>query len=326
MEAATTPRPAQRNKNRMSAKKNAKVGKQPAKNLAELVADCNELEKSGWNWEVIKLNLEVIDREASVLLRGDNVTPSNRAEYFAAHAAAKLKAHAPLTAEQLAAFDKSKQLKAQQEATKSLQKTQSVEIVRLGKELLAAVIGTGEKYLNLCKYIRQNEVAQKLVAADLGQLGFSRQTVSKINRVAGASDELWNEFEARSFGFNKMLQLSRGEKPNEATKQLAESMGQDVIEVAAEVKRLEGEDEASESKGESAPETDDEKTAKADLALKRAAAVVARSRVFFKWTKAKVIKFGDGWQMTVEKDTKWKAPKPTTEGGEKSPTMEAKKA
>lgn len=326
MEKAIKLEPAQRNNKTVKANKKGNIGKQPAKSLAELIADCQELEKSGWSWEVIKLNLEVIDREASTLLRGDMVTPSNRAEYFTAHAAAKLKAQAPLTPEQLKEWNRASAVKAAAEATKGLQLTQSVEIIRLGKDLLAAVIGTGEKYLNLCQYIRKNEVAPKLVSADLGGLGFSRQTVSKINRVAGASDELWNEFEARSVGFNKMLQLTRGDKPNEATKLLAQSMGQEVIEVTAEVKRLQGEEENDEKQGEVIEATEDEKDEKAKLALTRAAAVIARSRVYFDWKNTKVIKFGDGWLLTVSKDTSWKAPKKSVQGGPKSPSMEAKKA
>jgi len=309
--------------NKVSAK-NKKM-KLAAKTLVELTTDCKELAAGDWPREIKHRNMLAIEMEAPALIKLEN-SASVRAEYYSALAELKRISAPPLSAEQLAAHAKHKELLDAKQATASLQVQQSAQLVILGKDLLAAVIGTGEKYLSLCKYIRDNEVAPKLVAADLGQLGFSRQTVSKINRVAGASVELWNEFEARSVGFNKMLQLTRGDKPNEATKLLAESMGQDVVEVSAEVKRLEGEEDQEEKQGEASEKTDDEKDAAADLALKRAAAVIARSRVYFDWKKNKVIKFGDGWMLTVSKDTKWKAPKNSVEGGPKSPTMEAKKA
>lgn len=251
--------------------------------------------------------------------------PSVRAEYYAARAELARLSMPPMTAEALAQRDAAKALLDQKEASKALEVRHVELLIQKGKELITAVIGVGDKYLSLCKAIRENEIAPKLVSFELTKLGFSRSTVSKINKVAGASDDLWNSFEARAFGFNKMLELSRSEKePNEATKLLADSMGADVIDVTAQVQKLEGEEEEEGKQGEIIEATDEEKDEKQKLACERAAAVLGRGRVYFGWTKTKTFKLPDGWQVVVQKDTKWKAPKPTTAGGPKSPTMPAK--
>lgn len=254
-------------------------------------------------------------------------TESQRAEFYAARAELARLSTAPLTAEQLAQRDAAKALLDQKQAAQAVEVRHIELLIQKGKDLITAVIGVGDKYLSLCKTIRENEIAPKLVSFELTKLGFSRSTVSKINKVAGASDDLWNSFEARAFGFNKMLELSRSEKePNEATKLLADAMGADVIDVTAQVEKLQGEEDRDAKEGDLIEPTEEEKDAKQKLACERAAAVLGRGRVYFGWTKTKTFNLPDGWQVVVQKNTKWKAPKPTNEGGPKSPTMAPKQA
>lgn len=252
------------------------------------------------------------------------MTASELAEWHATREELARRATKPVTAEELAARDAHKALLDQKAASSALEIQHTQILMAKGKELIGAVIGVGDKYLSLCKSIRENEIAPKLVSFELTKLGFSRATVSKINKVAGASDELWNSFEARAFGFNKMLELSRGEKPNEATKLLADAMGADVIDVVAQVQKLEGEEDAESKEGNLIEPTEAEKDEKQKLACERAAAVIFRGRVYFGWAKGKKFRDGSGWMIEVKKDTSWKAPKPTTEGGPKSPTMAPK--
>jgi hypothetical protein len=65
----------------------------------------------------------------------------------------------------------------------------------------------------VCLYIRKNKLAPKLVSHELGQLGFRKEVVSKINRVAFASDELFSRFQAKMIGFDRVLMLARAEGP-----------------------------------------------------------------------------------------------------------------
>jgi len=127
-------------------------------------------------------------------------------------------------------------------------------------------------------------------------LAFLKDPSLKIKRVAGAPNDLWNEFAARSVGFNKMLELTRSEKPNEATRLLAESMGADVVEIQAEVQRLEVEDEEAEKPdGKSGKELAKEKREK----LVRAVAAVFRLFKQINGTKKGEFKSGDGYTLQI---------------------------
>lgn len=76
-----------------------------------------------------------------------------------------------------------------------------------------ATIATGLLWLELCKYIRANALAPKVVSRELGALGFHKTRISEVNRVANAADEVWNEYEARGLGFRHALELVRNGKP-----------------------------------------------------------------------------------------------------------------
>lgn len=76
-----------------------------------------------------------------------------------------------------------------------------------------ATIATGILWLELCKYIRANAIAPKVVSRELAALGFNKVRISEVNRVANAADEVWNEYEARGLGFRHALELVRNGKP-----------------------------------------------------------------------------------------------------------------
>jgi len=103
----------------------------------------------------------------------------------------------------------------QNETTLALDQKHSTKLHELGQEIIAAAGVMGDKYLKLVKYIRDNKLAPKLVTHELLALGFKKDTVSKINRVAMASNELFNQFEAKLLGFNKVLDLARLEATGE---------------------------------------------------------------------------------------------------------------
>jgi len=100
-----------------------------------------------------------------------------------------------------------------------------------GAEIVRDTLDIAKKYVGLCEYIRTNSIAPKLVAFELGQLGFHRVRVSEINRVANSKDEVWNSFLAASIGFKKALQLTRGTVEN-VEKELGENMSEGEAEAA----------------------------------------------------------------------------------------------
>lgn len=85
------------------------------------------------------------------------------------------------------------------------------EVYRLGTEMVKALGVAGEKYRDLCMYIRDNKVDKKIVARELGKLGIKRSRVSMINRIAFSSDKVWKEYEAKLIGFHEAVDLARME-------------------------------------------------------------------------------------------------------------------
>lgn len=85
------------------------------------------------------------------------------------------------------------------------------EVYRLGSELVKKLGEVGEKYRDLCKYIRDNKVDKKVVARELGKLGMKRARISMVNRIAFASDKVWKEYEAKLIGFHEAIDLARME-------------------------------------------------------------------------------------------------------------------
>jgi len=104
------------------------------------------------------------------------------------------------------------------EAVVALNVAHSTEIKRIGEQIIKQVGEVGKSYLELCLYIRKHKLAPKLVSHELIAQGFHKVTVSKINRVANAGEELFKRYEAKMIGFKGVLELSRIEKPGEKAK------------------------------------------------------------------------------------------------------------
>jgi len=99
----------------------------------------------------------------------------------------------------------------------------------IGQHIISKTGEVAGLYLTLCRYIRANRLAPKLVSHELTALGFKKSRVSEINRVAQASDKLFNDYEAKMLGFDRTLALARveiqGQPPvlTPAGKQLSEA-------------------------------------------------------------------------------------------------------
>jgi len=118
---------------------------------------------------------------------------------------------------------------------------QAAGVAERGKAIIASVGEVGRKYLDLCQYIRDHSIAPKLVSNELGKLGFKRSRIAELNKVAGASDELWDAFQARRIGFKDTLELARkaaegvGMVATEAAKLLVDkgAIGQEDVDAEA---------------------------------------------------------------------------------------------
>ena len=89
-------------------------------------------------------------------------------------------------------------------------------IETIGLDIIRKTGEVAGAYLSLCLYIRQHQMAPKMVAMTLTKLGFKRSRVSEINKVAQSSDKLFKEYEARRIGFDKALDMSRVEAGGKA--------------------------------------------------------------------------------------------------------------
>lgn len=84
------------------------------------------------------------------------------------------------------------------------------KIREIGAQIISQTVKVGEKYLELCEYIRKNSIGPKIVSEQLSALGFHRVRISEINKVANSADEVWEQYRARAIGFKGVLQLTRG--------------------------------------------------------------------------------------------------------------------
>jgi len=152
----------------------------------------------------------------------------------------------------------SKEDKAKNEIQAANLEGRQIEELRAhGIAIAKATVATGLLWLNLCKFIRANAIAPKLVSEQLGSLGFNRVRVSEVNRVANAPDDVWSEYEAKAIGFRNALDLVRNGKPTELVGILADgSLGREAI--AAEAESASGESEGDSGTGSEAPGKDQE--------------------------------------------------------------------
>lgn len=189
------------------------------------------------------------------------------------------------------------------QSSAALQTQHSVKLKELGRAVIDQVVATGRKTFDLCKFIRDNMVAPKLVSFELTELGLSKSFVSKINRVAHASEAHFNAFAAQTIGFKETLQLARGA----VVESLAAASGDSVVDVKAMVQEMEEEETANPPL--IAP-TEKELKDKADKTCQRAAAVLGKQAESDKLQRQRTFVCGNGYKVVVRKDKAWKAPKP----------------
>jgi len=174
--------------------------------------------------------------------------------------------------------------------------------------IIDKTVEVGRVYLDLCLYIRKNMVPMKLVSSAMTEMGFNRQVVSRVNKVANASDALWSEFEARTIGFNKVLELSRG---GAVVGSLAKEMGSDVVDVKAQIEEMESEETNPEQKPLIEP-TAEEKHAAALKQFESSAARVLSAAASMQIKKQKKVVGGNGYVLIVMVDKKFKPAAATT--------------
>lgn len=87
---------------------------------------------------------------------------------------------------------------------------QEIEVKRLAAEIIEGTVKVGEKYLSLCAFIRDNQVAKANATKWLLDMGFSKPRASEVVKVSSASAKVWSEFAAKSIGWRGALQLTRG--------------------------------------------------------------------------------------------------------------------
>lgn len=88
-------------------------------------------------------------------------------------------------------------------------KAHAKQLLKMGEDIAQSMVKLGSKYLELCRYIRSNKLAPRLVSFELAKTGLHKVRISEVNRVANAGEEVWAEIEGRMIGFNKALDLSR---------------------------------------------------------------------------------------------------------------------
>lgn len=124
------------------------------------------------------------------------------------------------------------------------ERAQAEKVFGLGQAIVSTVGELGQKYLDLCSYIRSHKVAPKLVSIELSRLGFKRSRVSEINRVAQAADDVWDQFQARHIGFKDTLELARagaaGVETTPAAKLLVDAGAAGQEDVDAEARAISG--------------------------------------------------------------------------------------
>jgi len=260
----------------------------------------------------------LLDAQFNELQKANNIggTQSERAEYYAAIAEAKRQTTPELTAEEKAKEAGRKALMDEKAATLALELGQAAEIRKLGGEIIEGIVATGKLYLNLCLYIRKNMVSPKLVTKELLELGFRKDVASRVNKVAQSSEDSFSQFAAGTIGFNKTLELARGEVPGS----MAKAMGQSVIDIKAQVEELEAEDAETESasgKPLIAP-TADETKAKFETIITKAAARVLSACASLESHRQRKINGGNGYLMVITWDKNFKpaTPAPEAEGAE----------
>jgi len=173
---------------------------------------------------------------------------------------------------EVAVYTKPTLLPTPSQATNALQLAHSSKLQELGRAVIDAVVKAGTETLRLCEYIRNNQVAPKLVSSELQALGLSKSWASKVNSVANAGDDVWNAFAARTLTFKGVLSLEAGD--SQAVKSLAAEMGADVVDIKAQIQEQSDKEESEPVFIEPTPK---EKAEKRKLSNQRAFATLVKN-------------------------------------------------
>jgi len=185
--------------------------------------------------------------------------------------------------------------------------------------IIEQVVKTGTLYLDLCLYIRKHAVSPKLVRSEMEGMGFNKQVISRVNKVANAADDVFSQFQARTIGFNNVLALARG---GAVVGSLAAEMGSDVVDVAAQIEEQETAEAESEGQNPALPgvaSTPEEIEKKALARFEKGAATVLSVAAQLGFKKQRKVVGGNGYILLVIKDKKWK---PVVPEAVKSVTVE----
>lgn len=109
----------------------------------------------------------------------------------------------------------------------------------LGMEIVRKTGELGGLYLNLCKYIRANQVSPHTARYELFALGFPKTRVSEIIRVAYCNQKVWRDYEARLMGFNQTLRFARDNDGQLIGEPVREAMGMSQAEGEKDLKARE---------------------------------------------------------------------------------------
>jgi hypothetical protein len=124
-----------------------------------------------------------------------------------------------------------------------IQGTDYEKLVVLVGDLKQSIITAGDKYLSLCKHIREKQIPPRVVTELMLKEGFHKTRISEVNRVSQCGDDVWDEFEAKALSFRKVLLLERGTGPeNVADAGDAIEIGGEVSEGSASEKEIDPED------------------------------------------------------------------------------------
>lgn len=142
---------------------------------------------------------------------------------------------------------------------------EEIEFKNLAQEIVDDTLKVGQKWFNLCKYIRGHKIDPKQTTKWLLDLGFHKSKASEVNRVAQSSDEVFSQYEARLIGWRGVLQLSRG---NIAELKQADAVTSDA-ELAEALNEVEAELELAEKEASAETELSDEEKAEAKKSAAR---------------------------------------------------------
>jgi hypothetical protein len=190
-----------------------------------------------------------------------------------------------------------------------------IRLAEIADEMLTIRAQFGEKYLELCKWVRTKALGPAVVREVLAAKGFAKSRISEINRISQCPDEMWKEFEARRIGRETVLLLERG------ADQSPEVLPPD-MEGAGEDK---GDGEVSGGEGEGQGEkTQAEKDEAKKNGMKRAAHQILKCAEFFN-LKKRSWTLQNGWVLELRKESKAEMDKRVKRNGKQVPDEAVKK-